>query len=182
MTSMTVSDCLRASKSLLKMSLKAMPSKSILTTASVTLLRAEEFRVELTRDAFITGLDSSTIRQRLLEGDTLSFQSAVTKALVLERAQKSFFSPCGKIHSPSQCPARDAYCFNCGKRGHFQVCLAKPEARAQKILFSPRTDRANIVSTSLPETSTDSSSDIPDTVAAINAPCLLSLTSFCSCG
>ena len=86
MTSMTVSDCLRASKSLLKMSLKAMPSKSILTTASVTLLRAEEFRVELTRDAFITGLDSSTIRQRLLEEDTLSFQSAVTKALVLERA------------------------------------------------------------------------------------------------
>jgi len=63
-----------------------MPSKSILTTASVTLLRAEEFRVELTRDAFITGLDSSTIRQRLLEEDTLSFQSAVTKALVLERA------------------------------------------------------------------------------------------------
>jgi len=33
------------------------------------------------------------------------------------------------------------------------------------------------VSTSLPETSTDSSSDIPDTVAAINTPCLLSLTS-----
>jgi len=33
------------------------------------------------------------------------------------------------------------------------------------------------VSTSLPETSTDSSSDIPDTVAATNAPCLLSLTS-----
>jgi len=33
------------------------------------------------------------------------------------------------------------------------------------------------VSTGLPESSTDSSSDIPDTVAAINTPCLLSLTS-----
>jgi len=49
---------------------------------------AEEFRADLARDAVITGLDSSTIRQRLLEEDTLSFQSAVTKTLVLERAQK----------------------------------------------------------------------------------------------
>jgi len=32
------------------------------------------------------------------------------------------------------------------------------------------------MSTSLPETSTDTSSDVPDTVAAVNMPCLLSLT------
>jgi len=154
-------------------------------------------RAELARDAFITGLDSSTVRQRLLEEDTLSFQSAVTKALVLERAHKrasfhlsdvqssiaaghsskSCYFCVGKIHSRSQCPAKDACCFSCGKREHFQkVCSVKPKARAQKKSFSSRTDRANIVSTSLPETSTDTSSDIPNTVAALNTPCLPSLT------
>ena len=39
-------------------------------------LTAEEFRAELARDAFITGLQSSNRRQRLLEAG-LSFQSAV---------------------------------------------------------------------------------------------------------
>jgi len=42
--------------------------------------------------------------------------------------------------------------------------------------FSSLTGRAAIVTTSLPETPTDTSSDIPDTVAAIDTPCLLSLT------
>jgi len=46
-------------------------------------LTAEEFRAEMAGVAFITGLDSSAISQRLLEEDTLSFQSAVTKKLAL---------------------------------------------------------------------------------------------------
>ena len=114
-------------------------------------LTAEEFRAELACDAFITGLDSSTICQRLLEEDTLSFQSAVTKALILELAHertsfhladaqssiaaghstnKACYFCGGKIHSGLQCPAKDACCFNCSKRGHFQkVCLVKPVPR-----------------------------------------------------
>jgi len=121
-------------------------------------LTTEEFRAELACYAFITGLDSSIIRQRLLEEDTLSFQSAVTRVIVLDRAHKrasfhlsdapssiavghSLGKACyfcgGKIHSRSQCPAKDACCFNCGKRGHFQkVCLAKLKARALKKAFS----------------------------------------------
>ena len=70
MTSMPLTDCLHASKSLLKMSLNlAMPSKNFLKIASAHT--AEEFRAELARDAFITGLDSSTICQRLLEKDII---------------------------------------------------------------------------------------------------------------
>ena len=74
-------------------------------------------------------------------------------------------------------PAHDVCCLNCGKRGQFQkVCLSAHKARALKKPFSALTDRAAVVSTSLLKTSTDTSSDIPDTVAGIDTPCLLSLT------
>ena len=54
--------------------------------------------------------------------------------------------------------------------------LSTHKVRALKKPFSALTDRPAIVSASLPEISVDTSSDIPDTVAAIDAPCLLSLT------
>ena len=48
---------------------------------------AQEFQTELTRDAFITGLSSPTIKQRLLEEDSLTLEEAICKAEILERAQ-----------------------------------------------------------------------------------------------
>ena len=50
---------------------------------------AEVYRQELVRDAFINGLQVSSIRQRLLENTTLSLTDAFTQARSLELAQKS---------------------------------------------------------------------------------------------
>ena len=50
---------------------------------------AEQYREELIRDAFINGLFSPAIRQRLLESDTLSLQIAYDKANSLDLAQKN---------------------------------------------------------------------------------------------
>ena len=49
---------------------------------------ADVYKDELTRDAFINGISSKDIRQRLLEEDELSFQTAVNKAEMLDRAQQ----------------------------------------------------------------------------------------------
>ena len=48
---------------------------------------AEQYRDELTRDAFINGLASSSIRQRLLEVDGIDFKTAIKRAEILDRAQ-----------------------------------------------------------------------------------------------
>ena len=50
---------------------------------------AEQYREELIRDAFINGLFSPAIRQRLLESDTLSLQIVYDKANSLDLAQKN---------------------------------------------------------------------------------------------
>ena len=51
-------------------------------------VRANEYKDDLSRDAFINGIGSSIIRQRLLEESDLDFQTAVGKAQVLDRAEK----------------------------------------------------------------------------------------------
>ena len=51
-------------------------------------LTAEQARDELIRDAFINGLLSSHIRQRLLENKTLDLRTAVEQACALEAAQR----------------------------------------------------------------------------------------------
>ena len=119
---------------------------------------AEKYREEMLRDAFINGLTSSSIRQRLLEKDDLNLERAFDLALSLDRAQeqslkyivpvtataaenflddtsannhscasasnkessttpskKCFFCG-GKVHPRSQCLAKDANCFKCGKK------------------------------------------------------------------
>lgn len=133
---------------------------------------AEEYRDDYIRDAFINGLTSAQIRQRLLESKTLDLQTAYEKAHTLEMAQqhsesfnhlspavnaavpsgcdlqgaaseakpagseapllaaasahqggaKCFF--CGFSRHPRyKCPAKDALCGNCGKKGHYaKVC------------------------------------------------------------
>ena len=51
-------------------------------------LRANDYKDDLSRDAFINGIGSSTIRQRFLEESNLDFQTAVRKAQVLDRAER----------------------------------------------------------------------------------------------
>ena len=53
-----------------------------------TQVTAEEYRKEYIRDAFINGLSSQHIRQRLLENNNLSLEDAYQKARTLELAQK----------------------------------------------------------------------------------------------
>jgi len=50
---------------------------------------AERYRLELMRDAFITGIQSHMIRQRLLEESTLNFEDAFRKARAMELAFKN---------------------------------------------------------------------------------------------
>ena len=127
---------------------------------------AAVYKDEAVRDSFITGLQSNTIRQRLLENNTLDLDTMFTQARTLDTAQKSsesysssslplpvtaatlgqtppldgtidstlaaatgakcFF--CGYTKHPRQkCPARDATCSKCQKKGHFaKVCRSSP--------------------------------------------------------
>lgn len=142
---------------------------------------ADQYRSNSLTDAFIQGVNSNFIRQRLLESNKPTFQEVYTLARSLELAQKNSeaylppsasFLPAASVHSApsvqsrvqqqfvsgppgdsyysgaldqdaacaaahqnqcyncggrthprSQCPARDAYCHQCKKKGHFKkVC------------------------------------------------------------
>ena len=123
---------------------------------------AEQHKDQAIRDAFIRGIQSNNIRQRLLEKTDLDLKTAFDNARSLEMAEKhslsynnhSFHPPssaavlqteddyeggettlaalpsnqkcyfCGyKRHPRIKCPAKDAVCKSCGKKGHFQkVC------------------------------------------------------------
>ena len=127
---------------------------------------AAVYRDEAVRDAFITGLQSNAIRQRLLENKTLDLSTMSIQARSLDTAQKSSeaygslgppplpvaatttTSPpsasdpesfvaavsgakcyfCGNSKHPRQkCPAKDATCRRCQKKGHFaKVCRSNP--------------------------------------------------------
>ena len=56
-------------------------------TCNFEAVSAEENRQQSVRDAFIHGMSSSSIRQRLLENNTLSLDEAVKQARALEQAQ-----------------------------------------------------------------------------------------------
>ena len=98
---------------------------------------AQEFQRELTRDAFITGINSSFIKQRLLEEDALTVDDAVLKAEILERAQnqsgslfvKSLQSPvsaaCSSQSKTCQNKKRCYFCAGNMYLGGRKECLAK---------------------------------------------------------
>ncbi|KRZ44323.1 Retrovirus-related Pol polyprotein from transposon 17.6 [Trichinella pseudospiralis] len=124
---------------------------------------AVQYQEELVRDAFVRGIRSQTIRQRLLESRSVDLASIYELASVLDAALRSsenynenrslletvaaaandenndrlsespgvvaatrnprcFF--CGRSKHPRfQCPAREAICNKCGKKGHYaKVC------------------------------------------------------------
>ena len=110
---------------------------------------AQVYKQEMIRDAFINGIHSQHIRQRLLESNELTLDSVFTQARSLELAQKSSdqynttstlnatsiddkpsdlngitskrtcFFCGGPRHNRQFCPAKDAVCHNCEKLGHF---------------------------------------------------------------
>jgi len=123
-------------------------------------VNASQYKDEYIRDAFINGIMSNNIHQRLLENDELSLEKAVTLSRALEMAQKqseAYSTPvesinyvsadkietedeqsviavirqkcffCGHDRHPrNSCPAREAVCRNCDKKGHFaKVCILK---------------------------------------------------------
>ncbi len=140
---------------------------------------ANQYCEESIRDAFIAGLQSNLIRQRLLEHKTLDLKTMFDQARALESAMRSsesytlppqpinaavppssqacspsptelpdsvstlaavasegpscFF--CGNSKHPrSKCPAREAICLKCQKKGHFaKVCRGKPVQPKDKV-------------------------------------------------
>ena len=137
---------------------------------------ASVYRDEAVRDAFITGLQSNSIRQRLLENSTLDLNTMFTQARTLHAAQRSsemYSTPnppsfptaaatsppllevntdgnpdsalaaaagakcyfCGyNKHPRHKCPAKDATCRSCQKKGHFaRVCKSNsPSSRPEQ--------------------------------------------------
>ena len=69
-------------------SLQQFLLKTLSKDCSFRAVTAEQYRWELVRDAFINGLASAAVRQRLLERDDLSLEAALEQAYSLERAQQ----------------------------------------------------------------------------------------------
>lgn len=63
--------------------------RSLSKTCNLKAVSAETYREELIRDSFISGINSSLIRQRLLENITLTLQAAYDQAKSLDLAQKN---------------------------------------------------------------------------------------------
>ena len=162
--------------------------KTLAKPCQFTAVSAVVHQEEAIRDAFITGLRSHYIRQRLLENEALDLQTAFANARTLAVAQKNsenYASPscsavnpqstdynpryqenppekyvaltrsgkppwppnkpppwsqnkpnysstcyfCGKSpkHPRNRCPASEATCYKCQKKGHFsKVCKGNP--------------------------------------------------------
>jgi len=62
--------------------------KTLSKDCSFRAVTAEQYRWEVVRDAFINGLASAAVRQRLLERADLSLEAALEQAYSLERAQQ----------------------------------------------------------------------------------------------
>lgn len=145
---------------------------------------AEQNRNNAIRDAFITGLTSNEIRQRILEQKNLNLENAFDLARSLELAHKQSASysstPCGasatpaieepvfdtdsqnccstvdscyfcgyRKHPRARCPAKDAICKTCLKKGHFaKVCRSGASNSKHKGGVSSATLAASIAASS----------------------------------
>ena len=76
---------------------------------------AEQYREEMIRDAFINGLSSPIIRQRLLENKSLDLKTAFEQASLLDRAQRN-----SEVYS-SQIPVPTT-------QAHFSAAVATPNS------------------------------------------------------
>ena len=184
---------------------------------------AAVYKDEAIRDAFITGLQSNYIRQRLLENSTLDLGTMFTQARSLHTAQKSsetYVAPdpppfhaaattpsapstltskseiesedtiaalsgakcyfCGyRKHPRHKCPAREATCRRCQKKGHFaKVCKSQPasnQAEHGGTAASMYPTLAAVSSSSTPPTLLKSSTKV-----AINGVSARALVDSCS--
>ena len=116
---------------------------------------AEKYKEEAVRDAFISGLRSSVIRQRLLENRALELQDAFEKALALDVAQKSSYSYTSVIPSFSAATdnlevtkpsptddtqaavatvrvQKNSKCFLCGNNRHPRIVCSARESLCSK--------------------------------------------------
>ncbi|XP_064080604.1 uncharacterized protein LOC135197465 [Macrobrachium nipponense] len=165
----------------------------------------EQYREELIRDAFINGLASPMIRQRLLENKTLDLQAAYDQAYSLDLAQRnaSFYSHMlphvghtAAVVTPDHAliaddhvksgpmseSCRDSICNKCGRKGHFaKACLSKQSAYGGKstaaTVFDP--SQSSIVAanagTTIPQTLYRAA-----TTTTINGRKLTALVNSCS--
>lgn len=147
----------------------------------------EQYANEYVRDTFIEGLNSSKVRQKLLENLTLTLEDAYNQARALEMAESNaqsypgaslctshvdcspnaqseptddksiaairhnrlcFFCG-GKVHPRRNCPAANATCQLCLKKGHFaNVC--RSSARMSNKTSKPNVFPARDTSSSTP--------------------------------
>lgn len=163
-----------------------------------TAVTAEQHKNIFIRDAFINGLVSPVIRQRLLENDSLSLEEATAQARTLEAAQSQadFYSQynqttlnattrntvtaksvlqeglsdeehhhqfqlaststkcyfCGGSRHPRyKCPAKDATCNVCSKKGHYgKVCKSKHQKSINSLAPSQNDNLVAIMSAASP--------------------------------
>ena len=143
---------------------------------------AKTYDEQMIRNAFIKGLESNNMRQRILEQEDITLQRAFDLARSLHQAQehanqlchvgnlaatqeltskeeqtdenstaasatknvanKSNWFFCGEpYHSRGRCPAKEAECFNCQKRGIFQEFVVQEkleETQRQRVIQSCR--------------------------------------------
>ncbi|KFD50088.1 hypothetical protein M513_09048 [Trichuris suis] len=149
--------------------------KALSAECSFKAVSASQYQEEVVRDAFVSGLQSQTTRQRLLESKACDLASLLDIARVLHSAQKSVETyllpmradttvastgagdrreldnanaleePCAALamkktrcffcglskHERTLCPARDAVCRRCSKKGHFaKVCRSAPAVQS----------------------------------------------------
>jgi transposase InsO family protein len=165
---------------------------------------AAQHREESIRDAFISGLQSSLIRQRLLENKTLDLTTMFDQARALDIAQRSSeqysFPPslpisaatseniieenstsavlpdtmnhitaaasgkcpfCGfSMHPRSRCPARDAICHSCNKKGHFARVCRSSTSKTSTAAGASRPSLASITTAAAPPALSKATCDV----------------------
>ena len=171
--------------------------KSLAKDCDWRAVSAQELQSELTRDAFITGITSSFIKQRLLEEDALTLDDAISKAEILEKAQNQSRSLFAKLlQSPvsAACSSQSETRQN-KKRCHFCAGNMHPGGRKEcpakdchcwgfgkrGHFYKACRSSSKSLTAGIHDEKDDQISSGDDNVAASLSPCLLSLTGVPSC-